>query len=271
MIGGAPKTAFASRPATRAGGLDGRAIRLAACLLAGCLLAWSTPQPARAQSAPPVLDPERITDVDGAQKALEAIALRREALAREWREREAACRRSVLSNACQADLVAERRAQEARLRTVEIRAQAVIREDRALRANTLEAQREAERAARAEQARQDSAAGAEARAAREREREAKQAERARRDEEQAARAEELQRRRVEREQAAARRQEAAERSAREAPARAAEQAARVRQHAEQQRARRERAQERAQERSQAGRAGDQRQGTPPPAAPPLAR
>lgn len=208
------------------------------------------------ESGAPEIDPASILDVSGAQAALAAVEQARAGLSTQWAQRDRECRGRVLVNACLADLDAERRARESRLKAVEIRARTVLREDRALRGTEAQAERDERMRQEADAQQERSSEAAEARAAREAARAQREDDRARGEADRALRSAEAVRRRAEREAAAARRQEDAERRAREAPNRAAERAQRVRLHEEQQRARQERMNQRAQRRveEQTGRA-----------------
>ena len=194
---------------------------------------------ARAATEGPLadIDPARIRDVAQAREALDAVSRARGEFGRLWREREIECHRRVLVNSCVAQVNAERRIGEQRMRKVEVVSNAVLRDAQARERSQAEAARNAHAASSApgdesarqqlsedRQAREDAAA----QRARERDQQAPT---------QADRAAEGERRQRDREEAAALRQRQARERAGQDAANAAAHAAKIRDHEEQARKR----------------------------------
>lgn len=116
------------------------------CWLAGgaCLVALLAAVTARADAqALPLsdVDPASIADREHARRVLDSVSRARREFDAQARAREHECHRRTLVNACLADVAAQRRAAESRLREIETRARTVIREARSAGAAEREAQR----------------------------------------------------------------------------------------------------------------------------------
>ena len=92
----------------------------------------------------PLYDPPRISDAIVAQEALAASAAEKALQAYQIREQEIACYKRFFLNACLADVVSQRRQIDARLRSIDLAAQATIRQERATIKNEQLANSEAE-------------------------------------------------------------------------------------------------------------------------------
>lgn len=203
-----------------------------------------------AQCAPAPLplaefDAGRLRDVAHANEALDAAAREREILGRRWNARERECYDRVLVNACLADLSAERRAAEKRIREIEIAARAVLRAADARRTSEQEAARADERARAQARDTERREASAQSREAHVREAQAQARQRAEDDAARAAQAGERERQQQERNAAHEARRQEAERRAAQASANSAAYAEKLRQHEARERERIRRQKERA--------------------------
>jgi hypothetical protein len=111
---------------------------LHACALTVALLCGLADTRAAESVAPsgrllPEFDPSLIRDPAQANLALDETSRVHAALQTQWRFREWGCYQKFMVNGCLADLNAERRAAELRLRLIDIRARQVLREDDAVR------------------------------------------------------------------------------------------------------------------------------------------
>jgi len=243
MKGPKPRAAGVPWPLGRGSGRARRTLgRLAvAAALGQAALAFAASPP---DLPLPEFDPASIKDAQRANAALEAVSKARASLEREWRERQVQCYRKILINPCLADIAAERRVAEQRLKDIEVAAHEAQRTEEARKRSEAEAERLQQRADQEAQAQAQQQSSREAREARERDASQRQQERAADEPTRAQRAEQERQRRVQREADLERRRLEAEARAREAPANAAAQARRLKRHEEQQQERERRLQER---------------------------
>lgn len=92
----------------------------------------------------PLYDPPRIQDSFVAEQALIASAAEKELQAYQIREQEIACYRKFFVNSCLADVTAQRRQIEARIRAVDLAARSTIRQEQAIAKNESLASSEAQ-------------------------------------------------------------------------------------------------------------------------------